>query len=48
MLMTYVIAPSPNGLQGLLNICAKFGLVNDVENNPIKSLCMIFKPRGLT
>ena len=21
-----VIAPSPNGLQGLLNICAKFGL----------------------
>ena len=41
-----VIAPSPSGLQGLLNICAKFGLVNDVEYNPIKSLCMVFKPRG--
>ena len=26
-----VIAPSPIGLQGLLNICAKLGLVNDVE-----------------
>ena len=38
--------PSPSGLQGLLNICAKFGLVNDVEYNPIKSLCMVFKPRG--
>ena len=24
-----VIAPSPSGLQGLLNICAKFGLEND-------------------
>ena len=41
-----VIALSPIGLQGLLNICAKFGLVNDVEYNPIKSLCMVFKPRG--
>ena len=41
-----VIAPSPSGLQGSLNICAKFGLVNDVEYNPIKSLCIVFKPRG--
>ena len=41
-----VIAPSPSGLQGLLNICAKFGLETDVEYNPIKSLCMVFKPRG--
>ena len=40
------IAPSPSGLQGLLNICAKFGLENYVEYNPIKSLCMVFKPRG--
>ena len=39
-----VIAHSPNGLQGLLNICATFGIENDVEYNPIKSLCMIFKP----
>ena len=30
----------------MLNIGAKFGLVNDVEYNPIKSLCMVFKPRG--
>ena len=26
-----VIAPSPSGLQGLLNICAKFGVENDVD-----------------
>ena len=41
-----VIAPSPSGLQRLLNICAKFGLENDAEYNPIKWLCMVFKPRG--
>ena len=41
-----VIAPGTSGLQGLLNICAKFGLVNDVEYNLIKSLCVVFKPRG--
>ena len=36
----YVIAPSPSALQGLMKICAKFGSENDVEYNPIKSLCM--------
>ena len=30
----------------MLNICAKFGFENDVEYNPSKSLCMVFKPRG--
>ena len=30
-----VIAPSPSGLQRLLNICAKFGFENYVEYNPI-------------
>ena len=44
--MCYVITPSPSGLQGLLNICAKFGLENDVEYNSVESLCMVFKPSG--
>jgi len=39
-----VIAPSPSGLQGLLNICAKFGFKNDIVHNPIKLLCIVFKP----
>ena len=34
------------GFKGLLNICAKFGLKNVVEYNPIKLLCMVFKPCG--
>ena len=42
-----VIACSPSGLQGLLNICAKIGLENYVGYNSIKSLCMVFKPRYL-
>ena len=33
-----VIAPSPSGLQTLLNICAKFGFENDIKYNPIKSI----------
>ena len=32
-----VTAPSSSGLPGLLNICTKFDLENDVEYNPIKS-----------
>ena len=29
--------------QGLLS---RFGVENDIEYNPIKSLCMVFKPRS--
>ena len=42
----FVMSPSPSGLLGLLNICAKFGLENDVEYNSIKSKCTVFKPRS--
>ena len=41
-----VIAPSPSGLQALLNICAKFGFENYIKYNPIKSIYMVIKPRG--
>ena len=41
-----VIAPSPSGLQALLNMCAKFSFENDIKYNPIKSICMVIKPRG--
>ena len=29
-----------------MNICAKFGFENDIKYNPIKSICMVIKPRG--
>ena len=36
-----VIAPSPSGLQALLNICAKFCFENYIKYNPVKSICMV-------
>ena len=33
-----VIAPSPTGLQVLLNFCAMFGFENYIKYNPIKSM----------
>ena len=47
MQMIYVFfAPSPSGRQALLNIYAKFDFLNDIKYNPIKSICMVIKPRG--
>ena len=40
----YVIAPSPRGLQSLLDICSKYGFENDILYNPAKSSCLVVKP----
>ena len=40
-----ILAPSPMGLQGLLDICSDFGNQNDVLFNPLKSMCLVFKPQ---
>ena len=39
-----VIAPSPRGLQSLLDICTKYGFENDILYNPAKSSCLVVKP----
>ena len=36
-----VIAPSPRGLQSLLDICSKYGFENDILYNPAKSSCLV-------
>ena len=41
-----VIASSPCGLHGLLNIYSKYGFENYILYNPIKSICMVVKPHG--
>ena len=38
------MAPSPSGLQTLLDICVRFGLDNDIIYNTNKSMCIVFKP----
>ena len=39
-----LLAPCPSALQQLIDICAKFGIDNDITYNPAKSICMIVKP----
>ena len=39
-----VIAPSPRGLQSLLDICSKYGFEIDMLCNPAKSSCLVVEP----
>ena len=41
-----IMAPSPVGLQRLIDICANYGFENDLLFNRSKSVCMVVKPRG--
>ena len=41
-----LMAPSPVGLQLLIDICASYGFENDILFNRSKSVCMVVKPRG--
>ncbi len=38
------MAPSPSGLQRLVDVCALYGIDNDIIYNTKKTFCMIFKP----
>ena len=40
-----VMAPSAIALQKLLDVCYEYGITNDLIYNPLKSVCMVFKPR---
>ena len=41
-----LMAPSPVGLQLLIDFCANYGFENDILFNRSKSVCMVVKPRG--
>ena len=41
-----LMAPSPVGLQHLIDICANYGYENDILFNRSKSVGMVVKPRG--
>ena len=40
-----VMAPTAIALQKLLDVCYEYGITNDLTYNPLKSVCMVFKPR---
>ena len=40
------LAPSAIGLQRMLDVCLDFSIRNDIKFNPIKSVCIVFKPKS--
>ena len=40
------MTPTATAMQCMLNICYNYGLDNDVLFNPLKSVSMLFKPKG--
>ena len=42
----YLMAPTATAMQCMLDICYNYGLDNDVLFNPLKWVCMLFKPKG--
>ena len=41
-----LMAPSAVGLQKMLDVCFDFSLRNDIMFNPVKSVCVTFKPKN--
>ena len=41
-----LLAPSAIGLQRTLNVCLDFSIRNDIKFNPIKYVCIVFKPKS--
>ena len=40
-----ILAPSPLGLQILLNACYEYGFAHDILFHPVKSKCLVFTPK---
>ena len=41
-----LLAPSDIGLQRMLDVCLDFSIRKDIKFNPIKSVCVVFKPKS--
>ena len=39
-----VMAPTAIALQKLLDVCFEYSIANDLLFNPVKSVCIVFKP----
>ena len=40
-----LLAPSPSGQQTMFDVCAPYGCNYDIIYNPLKSVCLVFKPK---
>ena len=39
-----ILAPTAIAMQQLLDICNDYGVANDITFNPLKSVCLVFRP----
>ena len=40
-----LMAPTGTEMQNLLDVCHNFGTANDILFNPLKSVCIVYKPK---
>ena len=43
-----ILAPTAIAMQQLLDICKPYGVANDITFNPLKSVCLAFRPASLS
>ena len=39
-----LLVPTAIAMQQLLDICNNYGVANDITSNPLKSVCLVFRP----
>ena len=44
---TVILAPSPRGMQKLLDICSEYAAKYELKYNPQKTKCVIIKPKWI-
>ena len=40
-----LMAPTATAMQNLLDVCHNYGAANDILLNPLKSVCIVYKPK---
>ena len=40
-----LMAPTATAMQNLLDVCHNYGAANDILINPLKSVCIVYKPK---
>ena len=42
---TCLMAPTATAMQNLLDVCHNYGAASDILFNPLKSVCIVYKPK---
>ena len=41
-----LMAPTATAMQNLLDVCHYYGAASDILFNPLKSVCIVYKPKN--